>query len=296
MIINETKSHISINDRGLAYGDGLFETIAYVNGTLHNWDLHWQRLTSGCQRLCIESPDETFILNQIEKELHADNINKVDKVNSDHRVIKIIITRGIGGRGYLFPEEPDISVIISIHHWPVRDNEDYKLGIKVVVCNTELSPQPALAGIKHLNRLEQVLARNEFDSARYQDGLMLLYSNQQAKLEKTVIESTSSNLFFVMDNKLCTPEIDMSGIRGTIREVILNSCNDFDIEIEKGNYPLRYIQNASEVFFTNSIFGVVPVSSITIEQDVTWHFSQRVVTKRMAALINQSLCRPYKLG
>lgn len=288
---------IDVNDRGLAYGDGLFETIAFVNGVLHNWYLHWRRLCIGAERLCLEMPSEQFLLNNITLKLTQNNdLDENDQLND--KVIKIIISRGVGGRGYQFPQQAQASLIISVHHWPQRADSDYLSGIKITVCQTCLAQQPALAGVKHLNRLEQVLARNEFNAGDFHDGLMLACSENNAVLNANIIEATSSNLFFVKSEQLFTPKIDTCGVQGTIRQEILQLAKSMTIHLEQDHYILADLSDASEVFLTNSIFGVVPVASITIGTGIQWFYSQenkQRISAILSSKINPALNRPKLL-
>jgi 4-amino-4-deoxychorismate lyase len=291
---------VDIGDRGLAYGDGLFETIAYVNGALNHWKLHWQRLQSGAQRLAINLPAEHFLLEQINLEITqslslkrtANNASK--KALSKAKVIKIIITRGKGGRGYLFPEQPVSTIIVSVHPWPDRDIKDYQHGINATICHTCLAQQPALAGIKHLNRLEQVLARNEIDSGHYQDGIMLACSSSM------MIEGTSSNLFFVINDRLLTSVIDTCGVQGTMRQAILTRARQMDIPVEEGCYSLKKLESASDVFLTNSIYGIVPVASVSNANEQELLFDSQnmqstqhsLIPARLSKIFNKQLNRP----
>ena len=293
---------IDINDRGLAYGDGVFETIASIGGVLHNWDLHWQRLQSGTRRLAIDLPEEHYFLERINHKL----IQQADQKSllSANRVIKIIVTRGQGGRGYLYPEPHKPTIIISVHAWPERAIADYHLGIRATLCQTCLAKQPALAGIKHLNRLEQVLARNEFSSSHFQEGIMLACSDKPLthtiSMDSLIIEGTSSNLFFVNNGCLLTPVIDTCGVQGTIRQAVLALAEQKGIPTEENHFVLGDLKNASEVFFTNSIFGILPVASITVSNDVEWYFdlqnaagkSQHNLSSPLAMTINKALNRP----
>lgn len=313
----ELTDKIDSSDRGLAYGDGLFETIAYVGGVLHNWDLHWQRLLSGARRLVIDLPDQQFFLEQINLKINQDSqltnslsdslctsiSNSISNSISTNRVIKIIVTRGLGGRGYLYPEPQKSTIIVSVHAWPERAAEDYHCGIRAIVCQTCLAKQPALAGIKHLNRLEQILGRNEFSNSHYLEGIMLACSDNpltnSSKTDSLIIEGTSSNLFFVNNGRLLTPAIDTCGVQGTIRQLIFALAKQMDIVIEENHYPLSELENASEVFFTNSIFGVMPVASITMSEEVQWQYdlgaSQQKIASVLAKIINKELNRPEAL-
>ena len=294
--INLINDVIDVNDRGLAYGDGLFETIAYVNGRLHNWHLHWRRLILGAERLSLSIPEEDFLLNNINLKLKHNNDS--DKNQPVNKVIKIIISRGTGGRGYQFPQQTQATLIISVHHWPQRSAGDYTAGIKVKVCRICLAKQPLLAGIKHLNRLEQVLARNEFNGNDYREGIMLACSDNSSVLNDRLIEGTSSNLFFVKNGQLFIPEIDTCGVQGTIRQEILHLLEKMSIKFEQGHYPLSMLSDASEVFFTNSIFGIIPVASITLSDETQWFYSltsQQRISARLSKIINKALNRPELL-
>ncbi len=294
--INLINDQIDVNDRGLTYGDGLFETIAYVNGRLHNWHLHWQRLLLGAERLSLSIPEEDFLLNNINLKLKENNNS--DDNQPINKVVKIIISRGTGGRGYQFPQQTRSTVIINVHQWPKRSAGDYAAGIKVIVCRTCLAQQPLLAGIKHLNRLEQVLARNEFNGNDYSEGIMLACSDNSSVLNDRIIEGTSSNLFFVKNGQLFIPEIDTCGVQGTIRQEILHLLEKMSITFEQGHYPLSMLSDASEVFFTNSIFGIIPVTSISLSDETQWFYSlasEQRISAGLSKIINKALNRPELL-
>ncbi len=289
MQYNNNLKALDITDRGLAYGDGLFETIALINGQLHHWKLHWQRMISGCKKLALNLPDETQLLEQIQQQLNTQKV-------VSNGVIKLILTRGSGGRGYLFPENQDENLIISYHQWPERSVDDYVNGINTIVCKTTLALHPLLSGIKHLNRLEQVLARNEFDNKKYQEGIMLSHTEQGRHF---VIEGCSSNLFFVLNSKLCTPKLNNCGVLGTMRQAII----DFGLEnplflVQEDNFELHQLEQATEVFFTNSIYGILPVASIsyrTKEQLQQWFYNERTIIRSLANQFNTQLQRPFEL-
>lgn len=298
LINGKTQTQIDVTDRGLAYGDGLFETIAYVNGILDHWNLHWQRLSNGAQRLAIKLPEQQQLLKQINMELNASS--EIVSVHNEqavpgltnNRIVKVIITRGQGSRGYVFPEHHHCSVIVSVHAWPDRPGHDYEQGIRAIVCQTCLARQPALAGIKHLNRLEQVLGRNEFNAENFQEGIMLSCTDGDVRQDALIVEGTSSNLFFVLNGKLCTAKIDSCGVLGTIRQAVISLALKAGIEILEDDYPLMRLAQAAEVFFSNSIYGIVPVASITVSDALQWHYTDRIITSQLAADINKALMRP----
>lgn len=281
---------ISVNDRGLAYGDGLFETIAIINNHLINWELHWQRLCFGADRLSMALPAEQVLLDLIAQKRKQSKSEQ--GFSASEAVLKIIITRGSGGRGYLFPEVSKPVIIIMSHDWPERNDSDYTSGIRAVVCQTCLAEQPALAGIKHLNRLEQVLGRNEFAQTDFAEGIMLACSDNDSIKASRLIEGTSSNLFFVLKDSLLTPKVDTCGVRGTTRQAVLSYAEQLSIPVEQGHYPLSELKQASEVFFTNSIYGIVPVASISIDADTVWLYKERQISSQLAMAINTELHRP----
>ena len=189
-----------------------------------------------------------------------------------------------------------------MHSWPERAVEDYYHGIQAIVCHTCLARQPALAGIKHLNRLEQVLGRNEYSDCDFQEGIMLACSDNSADTfnrDSLLIEGTSSNLFFVNNGRLLTPAIDTCGVQGTIRQLIFSLAKQLGIVIQESHYALSELENASEVFFTNSIFGLLPVASITVSEELQWCYSlgdgQQKIAPRLAKIINKELNRPETL-
>ena len=160
LINGEAKETISIHDRGLQYGDGLFETMAVRNSKIHLWEAHWQRLSLGCEKLSISLPDKELL----EKEIALLCRNK----DETQFVIKLIITRGEGQRGYLFKNEQNVTRILSCHPWPEYPERYQTEGVTVHYCDTTLSENSRLAGIKHLNLMVQVLSRNELDTDEFQ--------------------------------------------------------------------------------------------------------------------------------
>ncbi len=286
--MNDDNEMISISDRGLAYGDGLFETIASIEGELHHWSLHWSRLTLGAQRLQFTLPEEQYLWNAIQNKLQQADALK------ENKVVKLIITRGEGGRGYQFPNPVKLSIIISVHDWPQKSSNDYSTGIMVTICQTCLAQQPLLAGIKHLNRLEQVMARNELNH-HYQEGIMLACDEKNNQLESRIIEGIMSNVFFVKQEQLFTPKIESCGVQGTIREAILQYTKAMNIQCEQDHYVLNDLADASDVFFCNSIFGLVPVASIRVSDDIHWSYDQissQSLSSQLAQIINTPLKRP----
>lgn len=236
---------ISLYDRGLQYGDGLFETIAIEDESLLCWDKHLERLQSGCSRLKIPIPNQDTLTEEAQRLTSS----------VEHGIIKIIITRGQGGRGYALPVNVESTRIISLYPWPEYSFENPDDGIKVHVCNYRYAHNSVLAGIKHLNRLEQVIARSEWTDSSIAEGIVLDH-------EENVIEGTMSNIFYIKDNTLNTPELSACGVDGIIRQKVITLAAELDLEICINKISLKSLMNADEAFMCNSIIGVWPIKML----------------------------------
>lgn len=235
---------LSIKDRAFNYGDGVFETIAVSERRLHYWSEHFQRLKQGCERLAIKPP--------VEVELIAD-IKKMQFPNGPS-VLKIVCSRGLGGRGYATTGSEQPSLIISINSWPRFVLDYQQQGVNVRLCQHRLIINPALAGIKHLNRLDQVLARNEWHNEQIQEGLML---DQHGYL----LEGVSTNLFVMIDNQWCTAAANECAVAGVIRHAIINKAKLINMNIEERKIHQSELASVQQMMVCNSIWGVVPVNS-----------------------------------
>lgn len=181
MLVNgEQHDTIAIMDRGFQYGDGLFETIEVRANQPIFLEQHLKRLNADSKRL---------YLPQIDVDLLHSEIHQLCQ-NVGNAVLKIIITRGSGGRGYRQPDVIQPTRILSLYPFPDYPKSYYFDGIVARICKTRLGLNPDLAGIKHLNRLEQVMARAEWNDAAIQEGIMLDFNGR-------VIEGTMTNLFYV---------------------------------------------------------------------------------------------------
>jgi 4-amino-4-deoxychorismate lyase len=243
-LVNGRQTGVDPSDRGLAYGDGLFETMAAANGSIRWLDYHLERLAAGCERLAIQAPD----LREIREEIGA------HCPRSGRAVVKLIVTRGSGARGYGPPPPGKPTRILAISAWPSYPPENYSAGIRVRVCDLRLAEAPRLAGLKHLCRLEQVLAELELPSSA-QQGLLLDGSGR-------VIGGTRSNVFAVRDGRLLTPALGRCGIRGVMRRVVLETAAAAGLPAEERDLMLGELHSASELFMTNSLFGIWPVAQL----------------------------------
>jgi len=233
---------IASTDRGLLYGDGLFETVAVLDGAMASWPRHLRRLQAGCTRLG---------LPLVEKNILEEECRSLS-VGSDKAVLKIVITRGIGGRGYRVAEKTTATRVVQLHEWPAFAPACAEQGIAVRVCDIRLGQNPLLAGIKHLNRLEQVLARQEWDDPLVMEGLLL-------DADDHLVEGTMSNLFLVRDGVLVTPDLHQCGVAGIMRTRILEMAGRLPIDAKIRNVDVTDLYAADEVFVCNSLIGIWPV-------------------------------------
>jgi 4-amino-4-deoxychorismate lyase len=236
---------VDSGDRGLLYGDGLFETMAVRAGRVSSWPRHMARLQAGCERLGIPAAD-TMQLAQEAGELLA---------GAGRAVLKVIVTRGSGGRGYRVPGKMTPRRILQLHSWPELPPAATEAGVAARLCTTRLCHNPLLAGIKHLNRLEQVLARQEWHDPQIAEGLLL---DQDGRL----VEGTMSNLFLVRQNGLLTPALRSCGVAGIMRSIVLEQAERLSIPVQIRALDMNDLQTADEVFVCNSLIGIWPVIAV----------------------------------
>jgi 4-amino-4-deoxychorismate lyase len=232
---------LSLKDRGLAYGDGLFETIAVRDGFPVLLDRHLFRLTRGCHRLAINL-DHGVMTSELLAYAAA----------LGEGVLKLIITRGDSLRGYAFDASVQARRILLGNPPATYPAVNAEHGVRLFPCTTRLSHQPLLAGLKHLNRLEQVLARSEWQDTGHAEGLMLDQAGR-------VIEGVFSNLFLVRDGALITADLKRCGVEGVMRAELLFQAESLGIPTQITDIPLEQLQWADEVFVCNSVYGVWPV-------------------------------------
>ena len=245
LVNGEPGSVISIHDRGLQFGDGVFETIAVQSGEMLCSDAHFARLEAGCRHLSITCPERSLLEREARQLCRS----------PASAVLKIVVTRGAGGRGYGLPEETTPNRILTIHERPVYPAAYYREGIPSYICAYRLSHQPELAGIKHLNRLEQVLLRSEVTATPCPEGVAL-------DPDGNVIEGSMSNLFMVKNGALITPDLSRCGIEGVIRNSIIDYNESAGITTATREIKPEELYEADEVFYCNSVIGVWPVRNI----------------------------------
>ena len=244
LVNGEQQNTVAVTDRGLHYGDGLFETIEIIRGQPVFLTQHLARLEAGCHTLKIPFPSTNLLM---------DEISHVSK-NCTHGVLKLMLTRGSGGRGYRQPDSIQTTRFIALHPYPTYPENYATQGVDVRFCTTRLGLNATLAGLKHNNRLDQVLARAEWQD-ECQEGLML-------NLNEHVIEGTMTNLFVVKNGVLYTPELNLSGIVGFIRQIVLLLAEQQGILVQQVKLQQDFVMAADELFLSNSVIGIWPIKSL----------------------------------
>lgn len=204
-----------------------------------------ERLNRGCIRLGIPAPDPGRLFAEAMAEI----------AQQDRCVLKIIITRGPGGRGYRPPVQARPNRVLHSSPWPDYPETLRETGVTIRVCATPLGSNPALAQIKHLNRLEQVMARSEWEDPAVAEGLMLDPAGR-------VVEGTMTNLFVVTEGRLSTPDLSRCGTAGVMRSLIMEIGSSLGMPVEERDIPLAELWSADALFLSNSLIGIWPVKEV----------------------------------
>ena len=246
LIDGEPARGIDALDRGLHYGDGLFETIACRGGHARFLELHLQRLAEGCQRLGIHYSDRGGLTTRI----------RALAATLPDCIIKLIVTRGSAtARGYGAHGDEQARTLLLQYPWGVQDPAPWEHGVAVRIARGRLGENPALAGIKHLNRLEQVLIRAEWTDAAIQEALVFSSSGW-------LVSGTMSNVFLVRDGRIMTPAITAAGVRGVMRRVVMRAAQRGGVPVTEATVDAATLASAEEIFLTNARIGIWPVRSL----------------------------------
>lgn len=237
------QTSLSVTDRGLAYGHGLFETMRVVNGQLILAQMHLERLEHGCAVLGISFTIEMKDLMESELKTLSGKLH--------NGTLKLIVTAGSAGRGYGADQFEPRRILLGYPatQYPPSYRQD---GIAVRTCHYRLPVNDQLAGIKHLNRLDQVMARREWTSSDWAEGIML-------DPDGSVVEGIMTNVFAVIGGALVTPLLDRAGVEGVMRRYLLEQARALGFSVGQVRLSLADVLAASEIFVCNSVIGIWPV-------------------------------------
>jgi 4-amino-4-deoxychorismate lyase len=266
----EAVQAVAIDDRAFQYGDGLFETIAIRAGEPRLWDYHMDRLAAGCACLGLAMPDPGGLRRQIDAALHRAT------AEAAFCVAKIIVSAGISQRGYGRPQGTDSATWVGLFPAAPLPASVYLEGVDTIICKTRLGVGSPVAGVKSLNRLEQVLARSECLSVNAFEGLTL-------DAEGYVICGTMSNVFLVRNSSVITPLLSRCGVPGVMRRHVMSTLQAIGRSVEELDIREPELHAADEVFLSNSQFGVIPVRRC---DDTPW--SVGVLTRELLAALAES--------
>jgi 4-amino-4-deoxychorismate lyase len=235
---------VPVDDRGLQYGDGLFETILVRAGQPRFLEAHLMRLTLGLARLGIPFMAADAL---------RDDIARAAAQAPPLAIIKVIVTRGSSSRrGYAPDGTARARRIVSL--WPTVLTASLASGVALGIAHSRAATSSTLAGLKHLSRLENVLAAAEIAEDEF-DVIMV-------DLAHRVISGSSCNLFVVIAGRLMTPQVDTAGVAGVMRGIVLREAPRLGIGCDLRDLTLEDVTSADEVFVTNARIGVVPVKRV----------------------------------
>ena len=248
-LINGSFDHtISPFDRGFAYGDGVFRTLVMREGSPESWPLHYQKLVADCSAIGIVCPSPELLMNDLQQLF----------LLNETAIAKIIVTRGEGNRGYTPPAVTAPMRVVVKSPMPQYPESRFVDGVNLIVCETRLALQPRLAGIKHLNRLENVLARMEWHSPDIADGIFL-------DANDNVIECTAANIFARFGDTLITPSLTQCGVAGVTRQRIIALAHTLALKTVVETLSLEKLLSADEVIICNSLYGAWQVKTVQMK-------------------------------
>ena len=254
---------IPANDRGLNYGDGLFLTMRVnADGIIHFLESHLSRIKQAVYRLNFGSQEQLWQLPEVQIDL----LQEIALANPNSG-IKLLISRGVGGRGYSAVNCNDITIVISIFELPSHYSQLQKSGVRLLKSEVQLASQPLLAGLKHLNRLEQVLIKSYSIDSGFDDWLVVDSNNN-------VIEASMANLFFLRDGTWITPTISRCGVAGVMREQVIYQLLGFGFNVEITDIAFNELKQIEHIIMTNSLMGAIDVTQITDMSFNKWELTK----------------------
>ncbi|MBY8273802.1 aminodeoxychorismate lyase [Vibrio fluvialis] len=255
---------VAIADRSFQYGDGCFTTILTKQSDIQHWPYHIERMEACLNLLDIPLPDWAQIRSWLDAAI----------LDDERAGLKLHISRGEGGRGYSPAHLTQPNVTISNFAFPGHYADWQQHGLHLGVCHHRMGINPLLAGHKHNNRLEQVLLKGEMDRAGFADGVCL-------DIHGHLVETTMANLFWIKGETLYTPSLDNAGVSGIARRLIIQDAPKFGLKVVIGEFELDHLYNADEVFISNAIMEVAPVTALSGQ-----HYSIGFYTRRFQESFN----------
>jgi 4-amino-4-deoxychorismate lyase len=236
---------IGVRDRGFSYGDGVFRTFTLRGAKPAMWRRQYAKLAQDCRVLNIKCPHA----ETLERDLALIGAAEPDCV------VKIIVTRGESARGYAAPVKATATRVVLSSPLPEFPAHYCEKGVQVRLCRMRLAAQAALAGVKHLNRLESVMARAEWSDANIAEGLM-------CDADDNLICGTMSNVFLIRGDRLLTPDLTRCGVSGVMRDLVLELAHSHKIPAQAAMIGIDDLLAADAAFLVNSVIGLWPVAAL----------------------------------
>lgn len=269
LINGRADGQISAHDRGLMFADGVFETLLFKHSEYRHLDLHLERLASACERLHIQCDGD-----RVEQDLASFQTLLCER-GIESAVVKLIVTRGQSQTAYRYSGELTANIYLTVRPW--RASDIGKTGARVRRCRQTLAAQPSLAGLKHLAKIEYVLARNEWGD-EFDEGLLF---DAQGHL----IEATSANVFVVKSGVVYSPMLDNAGVEGVMKQRVVALCRNLEIDCVKKSLTESDILAADEVFISNAVIGLWPLASYKGDSGAVDFTAWPVCRRLQAALL-----------
>lgn len=261
-INGEIQECIDARDRAVQFGDGCFTTARVVNGQVEWLEAHLQRLQQGCERLLITDVDWPVLRG----EMRAAAATRSDGV------LKAIVTRGSGGRGYSAAGCTRPTRILSVTAYPAQYHRLRQQGARLALSPVQLAKNPLLAGIKHLNRLEQVLIRTRLEQTGADEAVVL-------DTDAMLVECCAANLFWRTGERVFTPDLSASGVNGIQRQRVMQQIIALGLSLCEVRAGIEVLTAADEVFITNALMPVLPVRQVE-----TRHYASRELFSQLCPI------------
>ena len=262
LINGQWQTTLPANDRAVQFGDGCFTTATVRNGKINFSEQHLLRLQLACDKLLLPFTEWSKLASEMQQLA----------MNEQLAVLKVIISRGIGGRGYSAANCHQPTRILSLSPFPTFYADWRTQGINLALSPVCLGVNPHLAGIKHLNRLEQVLIRTHLEQTSAQEALVL-------DSDGWLTECCAANLFWRKGKEVYTPYLDRAGVNGTMRQRIMACLNDASWQVQEVRERVETLADADELIICNALMPVVPV-----KQAESWRYPSRELYHFLAPL------------
>ena len=253
MRIIPSATPISSSDRAFNYGDGVFTTLLVDEHKVQLLPYHISRLEHDAAAIKLNI-DICALEAAIAEQVKTIKSGSGDNASPKY-VLKVHVSGGQAGRGYARSEDSEALIRFSQHPYPVHYDSLANEGATVICAQIRLAIQPLLAGVKHMNRLEQVLVKHEVDDAGAHDAIV-------CDTQDNIIEASAGNVFFYLNEQWYTPSLKGSGVNGVVRQCLIDSLLNDNCALHVGQYDLSYLQKASAVVITNALMGIMPVRQI----------------------------------